>query len=213
MTHSPSGATRPLVYVSYAWGDDTPEGETRELIVDELCLSLEEQEQITVGRDKKLIKTGDSIVDFAADIARGGLVLAVISRKSLRSAWCMVDELLQAYRRRNFNTNEFGSDVLALILDDAREDLDSLANLIEYWTAAIQKERKPLELADPDRRFSRDSWFRVDDMEELRARLPDLIRALRIRAMPRGYEAIRREDFSDIRELVLNRLKEKGSLV
>jgi hypothetical protein len=208
----PRTSSRPLLYVSYAWGDATPEGSQRELVVDELCTALEEQEQIIVGRDKKLLKTGDSIEDFAADIASGGLVLAVISRKSLRSHWCMVDELLQAFRRRNFKANEFGSDVLALILDDARADLDDLANLIGYWSEAIKKERTLLELADPDRKFSLDSWQRLDQMHELRARLPDLIRSLRIRAMPRGYLAISQEDFSEIRELVVNRLNEKGSL-
>ena len=46
----------PLVYVSYAWGDTTPDGRERELIVDELCAALEEQEQIIVGRDKKTTK-------------------------------------------------------------------------------------------------------------------------------------------------------------
>jgi len=208
----PRTSLRPLVYVSYAWGDATSQGRERELIVDELCTALEEQEQIMVGRDKKLLKTGDSIEDFAADIARGGLVLAVISRKSLRSHWCMVDELLQAFRRRNFNANEFGSDVLALILDDARDDLDNLADLIGHWSEAIKKERTLLELADPDRKFSPDSWQRLDQMHELRARLPDLIRSLRIRAMPRGYLAISRKEFSEIRELVVNRLNEKGSL-
>jgi len=200
----------PLVYVSYAWGDTTPDGRERELIVDELCAALEEQEQIIVGRDKKLLKTGDSIQDFAADISRGGLVLAVISRKSLRSHWCMVDELLQAFRRRNFNANEFGSDVLALILDDARDDLEDLADLIGHWSEAIERQRKPLEVADPDRKFSPDSWKRVDQMLELRGRFSDLIRSLRIRAMPRGYAAISREDFGEIRELVVNRLSEKG---
>ena len=206
----PRTSSRPLLYVSYAWGDATPEGSQHELVVDELCTALEEQEQIIVGRDKKLLKTGDSIEDFAAEIARGGLVLAVISRKSLRSHWCMVDELLQAFRRRNFKANEFGSDVLALILDDARADLDDLADLIGHWSEAIKKERTLLELADPDRKYSHDSWQSLDQAEELRARLPDLIRSIRMRAMPRGYDAISREVFSEIRELVVNRLSEKG---
>lgn len=178
--------------------------------MDDLCSALEEHDEILVRRDKKMVKTGDSIEDFAAEIARGRLILAVISKKSLRSDWCMVHELLQAFRRRNFDKNEFSSDVLALILEDAQSDIDDNSDLIQHWTDAMNKKRKPLELADHDRKLSPDSWLLVDQMEELRGRLPDMILALNTRAMPRGYEAISQQDFIKIRALVLERLEEKG---
>jgi len=119
----PADSLSPLVYVSYAWRSRAPAGQQaelspaddREAIVDELCRVLDQEDQIVVGRDKKLVKTGDSIVEFAGEIARGGLILAVISHKSLRSDRCMVQELLQAFLRRNFDPEEFGSDVLALM--------------------------------------------------------------------------------------------------
>jgi hypothetical protein len=107
----PASLPPPLVYVSYAWRSRAPAGQDaalspsddREAIVDELCQVLDQEERLVVGRDKKLLKTGDSILDFAREIASGGLILAVISHKSLRSDWCMVHELLQAFRRRNFD--------------------------------------------------------------------------------------------------------------
>lgn len=201
---------RPLVYVSYAWGDQTPEGQAREKIVDDICALLDNEDSLVVGRDRKLIKTGDSIVDFAGEIARGGIVLAVISHKSLRSDWCMLHELLQAFRRRNFESQEFGFDVLALILEDALDDLRDPRQLVKYWMARSKQEQELLELADPDRKGSPESWRIVDQLAELRSKLPDLIRALRIRAMPRGSDAIREQGFQAIRELVLKRLAEKG---
>ena len=210
------GATQPLVYVSYAWRSRSPDGaaadepaEDSEAIVDELCRVLDQEDQIVVGRDKKLLKTGDSIVDFARDISCGGLILAVISRKSLRSDWCMVNELLQAFRRRNFDSEDFGTDVLPLVLEDALDDLRDPMELVKHWLARLEQKRKLMQLADPDRSGSPESWKDVDQLDELRSKLPDLIRALNIRAMPRGAEAIR-EGFHDIRQLVLKRLKEKG---
>ncbi|MFM9101399.1 MAG: hypothetical protein ACKOPS_08720, partial [Cyanobium sp.] len=178
--------------------------------MDELCRVLDQEDQIVVGRDKKLVKTGDSSVDFARDIARGGLILAVISHKSLRSDWCMVHELLQAFRRRNFDSEEFGSDVLALVLEDALDDIRDPRELVKHWLARLEQEQELMQLADPGRTGSPDSWKGVDQLAELRSKLPDLIRALRIRAMPRGAEAIREQGFRAIRELVLERLGEKG---
>lgn len=212
------GANQPLVYVSYAWRSRSPDDqaagliqlEDREAIVDELCRVLDQEDQIVVGRDKQLVKTGDSIVDFAREIARGGLILAVISHKSLRSDWCMVHELLQAFRRRNFDSEEFGTDVLALVLEDALDDFRDPRELVKHWLDRLEQEQELMMLADPERKGSPESWKGVDQLAELRSKLPDLIRALRIRAMPRGAEAIREQGFRSIRELVLQRLEEKG---
>ena len=41
---------KPLVYVSYAWGDETDAGMEREQIVDKLCEALEKYDGIIVGR-------------------------------------------------------------------------------------------------------------------------------------------------------------------
>jgi len=209
---------KPLVYVSYAWnnrvpagqaGDQTGEHPEREQIVNDLCAKLAEEDGIDVGRDKELVKTGDSIEAFAADIAKSQLIIAVISKKSLRSDWCMKDELLQAFRRRNFNPEELGQDVLALILDDADLDLQDNTSLLEHWSQRVKFKRSQVEPGYPERRFSPASWKDVDETQELLGRLPDLIRALRIRAMPRGEEAISESDFSKIRTRVKERLQER----
>jgi hypothetical protein len=111
--------TKPLVYVSYAWrsrnhADEAEaqpaESPDREQLVDDLCHVLAQEDGIIVGRDKQLMKLGDSIEEFAADIADSRLIIAVISKKSLRSDWCMKDELLQAFRRRNFDPEDFGEE-------------------------------------------------------------------------------------------------------
>jgi internalin A len=200
---------RPDVYVSYAWGDDSPEGKQRESIVDDLCSALKERDLIVVCHEMQFAPTGNSVENFAAEIAHGGVILALISRKYLRSEWCMVHDLLQPFRRRNFISEEFGADVLAVILEDAMDDFEDSLDLIDFWTKQIEKVKKTLELADPDRRASPSSWSRIYRMEELRVRLPDLINVLKNHAMPRGEAIIRQQNFSKICELVVVRLRER----
>lgn len=81
-------------------------------------------------RDKRLAKTGDSIFNFARDIASMIFVLVVISHKLLLSVSCMVHELLQAFRRRSFAAEQFGSDALALVLEDALDDFKDPLELV-----------------------------------------------------------------------------------
>ena len=99
--------------------------------------------------------------------------------------------------------------MLPLILDDAEADFEDKESLIDFWSERIDRERKNLERVDPQRKFSRESWQDVDEMEELLGRLPDLLKVFKARKMPRGAEAIREEGFFEIRQLVLQRLQEK----
>ena len=49
--------------------------EDSDQIVSELCAVLEQEDRIIVGRDKKLVKTGDLIDDLSGNIIRGGLII------------------------------------------------------------------------------------------------------------------------------------------
>jgi hypothetical protein len=124
---------RPLVYVSYAWGDETDAGKEREQIVDQLCEALEKYDGIKVCRDKSRQKFGDSIEGFAAEIAMADIMFAVVSKKYLRSYHCMVEELHQAFRRVNYDREEFGKKVCLVLLDDAEPDINVSQDLIDHW--------------------------------------------------------------------------------
>jgi len=205
---------KPLVYVSYAWGSRTPadqasdhstESADPERIVGELCIALEQDDQIVVRLDRQLEKVGDSIAD---SIASSSLIVTVISKRYLRSDWCMKDELLQAFRRRNFDHRDFCEDVLALVLDDALADLEDQSSLIDYWSRRLEIRRTLVEKADPHK-HSPHQWLDVDHLEELLRRLPDLLRVLQMCAMPGGAKAIQEDGFHQIRKLVMRRLQEK----
>jgi hypothetical protein len=214
-----STGVKPLVYVSYAWGNRIRAEQAlaqsvdivdHEQLVDELCTVLAQDDRILVGRDQQLIKTAGSIDSVAADIVRGGLMIAVISKEYLRSKWCMKEELLQVFRRRNFDPQEFSLDVLTLVLDNALADFRDEESLISYWFQRLERERKSLEKADPQRQHSPRSWMDVADLEELLRVLPDLLQALRYRFIPPLAEIIREGGVHAIRQLVMQRLRKKG---
>ena len=200
---------KPLVYVSYAWGDDTEAGKKREQIVDELCEALEKYDGIKVGRDKRRQEIGDSIEGFAADIAKAEIVIAVISKKYLRSYHCMVGELHQAYRRVDKVRSEFRTKVCILLLDDARDDIKLSEELRTYWILFYQEECSKLKDLDPDKTGSPDGWSALKKIKQMKGNMHDMFSALTDVVMPRGYDQITRNDFADLRGLIRRRLAEQ----
>jgi hypothetical protein len=202
----------PAAYISYAWGDDkTPEGLEREAIVDDLCCSFAEV-GIVIVRDKNEVKPGDSIEKFGVRIAKAQIILAVISERSLRSEWCMLYELYEAYTRRGGNPNEFSEDVVALVLGDAEADIRDHKSLVDFWNEKCSKYEEMLKAADPDFERSIESRKVLMKYREMIKSLPDMLIAIRRIVMPRGSSAIRHDDFAEIRAYVKGKLDAaKGS--
>lgn len=197
------------VYISYAWSDGSVAGREREAIVDELCRSFSSQ-GLAIGRDKNDVKPGDSIEDYAKTIAKAPLILAVISQRSLRSPWCMLHELFQGYRRRNYDRREFGTDVAALLLDDALADFKKPLALVKYWRNWCKEQKEILEEADPMKTGSQNRWKVFNDCQEMVTKIPEMLDILQSIAMPRGIAAIRRDDFEEIKQFVRMRLEALG---
>jgi hypothetical protein len=122
------------VYISYAWGDATPEGQRRAALADNLCDAMQEA-GITVLRDRKQVKPGDRISAFMKELAKGDLILVVISDRYLKSENCMF-ELYSIWQRAQQDQELFLKRVIPLILPDAqlRSTADKLARG-EYWLA------------------------------------------------------------------------------
>lgn len=200
--------TTPAAYISYSWGDSSPEGKEREAIVNDLCSRFAEV-NIVIGKDKNEVEMGDSIEAFANRIANAQVILAVISRQSLRSKWCMIYELYAAFMRRGFNSKEFGDDVVALVLDDALDDLDEfkMKPLLTEWRNRCSELEESLNIVQCDERNKSHDFQRlVENCKDMLATLPDMLLAINRIAMPRGNEAIRSNNFGEIIAYVQSKL-------
>jgi internalin A len=195
-----------IAYISYAWGDDTPTGKAREAIVDDLCRSFADV-GIAIGRDKNEIKAGDSIEAYGRRIAKADIILAVISHQSLRSDYCMLYELYEAYVRRGGHFGEFGEDVVALVLEDAEEDLRNKISLISFWKARCQALEAEVSAADPEAAESLESRRVLMKCKNMIMSLPDMLLNINQIAMPRGVADIRRDNFGAVRKCILDKLQ------
>lgn len=107
------------VFISYAWGDDSPEGKERQRVVDRLVDALgNHPEQIAVRIDRDEMRPGDFISAFMDRLAAADRVIVVISAKYLRSEYCMY-ELFKIYQNCRNKAEDFQRRIFPVILPDA----------------------------------------------------------------------------------------------
>jgi internalin A len=104
-------------YVSYAWGDATPEGLQREKVVDDFCAAAEAC-NVKITRDKKAMQRGDEIPKFIARLIQAERVLVILSDKYLRSPYCM-EELLGVWQECAERGDKFRERTRFLVLSSA----------------------------------------------------------------------------------------------
>jgi internalin A len=110
-------AANPEYFVSYAWGDRTPEGRRRESIVDKLCAAAEARD-ISILRDKKTLGLGDRISKFMQRLGRADRIFVVLSEKYLKSPYCMF-ELFEVWRNCRQDDQEFLNRIRVYTLPEA----------------------------------------------------------------------------------------------
>ncbi len=131
------------VFISYAWGDDSPEGKERQRIVDRLVDALgKHPEQIAVRIDRDEMRPGDLISAFMDRLAAADRVIVVISDKYLRSEYCMY-ELFKVYQNCRNRVEDFQRRIIPIVLPDAGLSGKTLERLkvADEW----YKQRKELE--------------------------------------------------------------------
>ena len=107
------------VFISYAWGDDTPAGQERQRVVDGLVDALRQRpEGITVHIDRDVMRPGDLISAFMDRLAAADRIIVVISAKYLQSEYCMY-ELFKIYQNSRKSAEDFHRRIIPIILPDA----------------------------------------------------------------------------------------------
>lgn len=146
-------ALRPEIFVSYAWGDASEVGESREGIVDRLHDELAAL-GYDVQRDKKDLGYKGLIGEFMQRLGRGRIVVAVISDKYLKSPYCMY-ELLEVWRGGGFQERLF-----PVMLPDARiHRLSDQLDYVAFWKREKDDIARKVEAIGWER-LSTDGFFR-----------------------------------------------------
>jgi internalin A len=129
-TQEPS--LQPEYFVSYAWGDGTLEGRTREDIVEKLCEAAKLR-RIQILRDKNVLGLGERISKFMQRLGRADRVFVVLSDRYLKSPYCM-HELFEVWRNCRHEDEELLNRIRVYTLDDAKiwTPLDRAQYAI-YW--------------------------------------------------------------------------------
>jgi len=189
------------VFVSYAWGDETPMGKQREEVVDRLC------EQIVawgydVVRDKDSMKAGDLISVFMQTIGAGDHVVVVLSEKYLRSVNCLT-ELHEIFRVSRCQKEDFLRRIIPLTLSDAAiSNWRARAAYVSYWKKEYEEGKSIVaegHVAPSDYGL----WWRIglwaSDIGEILAHISDQLH-------PHGFDSIVANDFVAVKELLERRV-------
>ena len=191
------------VFISYAWGDDSPEGKERQRVVDRLVDALgKHPEPITVRIDRDEMRPGDLISAFMERLAAAERVIVVISAKYLRSEYCMY-ELFKIYQNCRKKAGDFQRLIIPVILPDAGLSGRTALRLIPaiYW----KKEEEELEamIAANLKAVGTSIHMKFRLIGEFARNTSDMIEYLYDQLQPRDYDRQMEERFLELCEQIL----------
>jgi internalin A len=191
------------VFISYAWGDDSPEGKKRHQIVDGLVEALRNHsEPISVRIDRDEMRPGDLISAFMDRLAAADRVIVVISAKYLRSEYCM-HELFMIYQNCRKKAKDFHRRIIPIILPDARQcgGLAARLKLAAEWDRKLN-EIKPFFDENP-RLFGTSGYQEYLRIDEFACNASNMIKYLFDQLQPRDYNRQMAEGFPELCEQIL----------
>ena len=196
------GHGRPKAFLSYAWGDDSNEGRQRATIADGICAHIE-QAGWEVVRDIKDMHDGDLISKFMKTLSQGDLIVVVVSEKYLQSIPCMT-ELFGIFQQARQDGEEFQRRIIPQVLSGAIDKWKDRATLAQHWKAESKAmDRVRFDLGDIDSMLHRQMLKWHTSVGDITAFISDLVG-------PRGYEAIVKDDYRALREMLARKGVELG---
>jgi len=188
------------VFISYAWGDTSPEGKERQQIVDGLVKALRQHsEPIAVRFDRDEMRPGDLISAFMDRLAAADRVIVVISAKYLRSEYCMY-ELFKIYQNCCKKAEDFHRRIIPIIPPYAGLSGRSAVrfNPVLYWKKE-EEDLLSIVVANPrETGMTTFSKFRL--IGEISRNTSDMIEYLYDQLQPRNYDPQMAEGFTELCE-------------
>lgn len=190
------------VYISYAWGDESPEGKVRAQIVDALQVALK-QDGFTPIMDRDKAVAGERISAFIRQLSLADQVVVLISDKYLRSHYCM-HEMYRLWQRSQVDVDQLLEFVVPVVLPEVQvASFEQRAPYLEYWAEKAQK----LEtlIRNPNLRPGNDSWQEVRLVREFAHHVDDILFLVNDVLMPRNLEIHLSSGFQAVREALRRR--------
>ena len=189
----------PKVFVSYAWGDISPnaseEDRQRQEVVERLCQILE-SERWQVVRGKTALSYGDLISTFMKTLGQANLVIVVLSAKYLRSPFCM-KELHALYQNSRQKKRAFLDRIIPMALADAR--IGTPEERVEYskhWETRYLKLKANLDY------LSGEDFQLYQDMKDWYNHIGHILTHVNDVLHPHGFDEMLKDDFAALRQML-----------
>lgn len=195
-TATPSSpTTSQSVYISYAWGDSSPEGQRRGRLVDQLCEAITVA-GITVLIDREQVKSGDRISAFMESITRGDVVIIILSHKYLESEYC-VFELNGIWKQASQEPDRFLQRVIPLTLPDANlKATEDLFIKSQYWIQRWKMLREQV-IQNVDA-TGIELFAKFKNIQQFAHHLGDILALLNDKCEPRDFDRQAQEGFREV---------------
>lgn len=183
------------VYISYAWGDSSPEWQRRGRLVEQLCEAVTEA-GITVLIDREQVKIGDRISTFLNAITRGDVVIIILSHHYLESEYC-VYELNGIWKQAGQESDRFLQRVIPLTFPDtnlkATEDLFTKSQYwIQRWKVLKEQIRQDVDATGME------VFAKCKDIQQFAQQLGDILALLNDKCEPRDFDHQAQEGFREV---------------
>jgi internalin A len=191
------------IFISYAWGDETPEGKIRDDAVESLYEALDEDGFFPV-RDRDQIQPGDLISAFIRRLTRADLVVAVISDKYLRSPYCMF-EIYKLWQKAQGEADNLAQSLVPIVLPEVKiGNFEEREPYLEYWSERAEK--LEARIRNPKLSPSRESWEEVRLVREFSHHIDDILVFLQDVLMPRKLEVHLDDGFQAVQDALRRRI-------
>jgi internalin A len=194
------------VYISYAWGDDTPAGQIRGKVVDNLYSALE-KDGFRPIRDRDQIRTGDLISQFIERLTRGDWVVTIISDKYLRSPFCMY-EIYRLWQKYQEDPQSMSRHVVPIVLPEVKIGrIRERAVYVEHWTDEAEDANEVLGNKKLMPHFSDKSVREARLTQRFADHVDDILHFLKDVLMERKLDVHFEGDFQAVREALRQRME------
>ena len=152
-------------------------------------------------RDKSVLRYGDLISSFMKTLGRAYLIIVVLSAKYLRSPYC-VTELYDVYEQSLREKEGFLRRIIPIVLDDAKiTDWRDRVIYTKHWQKEFEAMQENLpHLGGEDIKLYKAMRRWHNEVGDMLGYVNDVL-------YPRGFEAIVKDDFAALRQMLEERAR------